>query len=151
MMHTTRAQVIAEALTWVDTPWQHHAKVKGPQGGVDCVQLMVGIAQHCGLLDPAWVTPEYSPEWHLHNQQELFLEVLERLGMCPLPVQVRQPGDLLVFQYTRVCNHTGLFVAQDPEQVIHADYALGRVVHQGLNGKLLHRLRSVYTLPGIEG
>jgi len=46
---TTRAQIVAEARTWIGTPWHHQGRLKGPGGGVDCVGLLVGTAQNCGV------------------------------------------------------------------------------------------------------
>jgi cell wall-associated NlpC family hydrolase len=36
-----RAAVVAEARTWIKTPWRHMADIKG--AGVDCAMLLVRV------------------------------------------------------------------------------------------------------------
>ena len=142
-------QIVEEALTWVGTPWQHRQCLKGPAGGVDCVRLVEGIAKAVGLLPLAWEPPIYSPEFHLHNNEEVLLAVLAELGCVPLPSDTRQPGDLLVCQYGRVSSHLAVLVARDPDCLVHAAHNHRRVVHQGMSQALARRVRHVYRLPGV--
>ena len=47
---TSRADVVAAALAWTDTPFHHQARLKGV--GVDCVGLVIGVARELGLIAP---------------------------------------------------------------------------------------------------
>lgn len=45
-----RAQVIAEARSWIGTPFHHQACARGV--GVDCGQLIIGVGQALGICEP---------------------------------------------------------------------------------------------------
>jgi NlpC/P60 family putative phage cell wall peptidase len=138
-----RDRIIAETFTWVGTRYHDQACVKG--AGVDCAMLLVGVARAVGLVDPAWQPPVYSPEWHLHNNQEVLLDTLRRMGCQERDIVARQPGDILVFRYGRVASHCGVLVG--PDYLVHASNADGQVVHHRLDAKLFGRLRHVFAFP----
>lgn len=61
---TMRRAVVAEALTWLRTPYHHAARIKGV--GVDCAQFLIAVYAATGLIDD--FTPDrYPPDWHLHR------------------------------------------------------------------------------------
>ena len=146
---TIRDAICTEALTWQSTPWVHRQCLKGPQGGVDCVRVLEGTAKALGLLASDWQPPKYSPEWQWHHNEEELLRILGELGCSPVPLEQRQAGDILAFQYGRVCSHVAILVRATPEYVVHAQRDIGRVVHQRLAGDLLRRLRQAYCFPGV--
>jgi NlpC/P60 family putative phage cell wall peptidase len=45
----TRHDVVAEARSWIGTPYRHQGRLKGV--GVDCLGLIVGVARALGLAD----------------------------------------------------------------------------------------------------
>ncbi len=143
-----RGAICVEALTWLGTPWTHGQCLQGPQGGVDCVHLPYGVARALGLIPPTIVLPHYSAEWHLHQNEELLMQILHDLGAIPLALAAYRPGDLLGFQYGRVVAH--LAIAMPDDTVIHAHRASRRVVHQHFRGELLTRLRAAWAFPGVS-
>jgi NlpC/P60 family putative phage cell wall peptidase len=122
MDDATRQAVVAEALTWLGTPYHHHARVKGV--GVDCAQLLCAVYEACGLvphIDPG----NYAHDWHLHRGEEVFIGWLEKVGARE--VSVPAPGDVAVFRYGRAYSHGAVVVNdKDPMAVVHA--YLGRGV-----------------------
>jgi NlpC/P60 family putative phage cell wall peptidase len=110
-----RAAVVAEARTWLGTPYHHEARVKGPRGGVDCAQLLAGVYTGAGLIEPP-VIPHYPPDWHLHRSAERYLEIVlahaSEIAGAPLP------GDIALWRFGRCFSH-GAIVADWP-MVIHA-------------------------------
>lgn len=44
----TGADIVAEARTWIGTPWRHQGRLKGV--GTDCLGLVGGIAVNVGLF-----------------------------------------------------------------------------------------------------
>jgi len=120
---TTRAAVVAEAMTWLGTPHHHRARVKGD--GVDCGQLPAAVFEACGLI-PHCDPGEYPHDWHLHQDEERYLEHVERFcdrlpdGMQPLP------GDLILFRYGRCISH-GALVVEWP-LIIHACVGQGVIL-----------------------
>lgn len=100
-----RERVIAEALTWLGTPYHHHGRLKGV--GVDCGQSLCAIYEAAGVVEP--VDPgAYSPSWHLHRSEELYLGWLEHAGAVRTSAAV--PGDVAVFRFGRTFSHGGVLV-----------------------------------------
>lgn len=134
-------------MTWRGTGWHHRQCLKGV--GVDCVRLLEAVAKSCGLLSVDWHPPIYSPEFHLHNNEDILLQTLTALGCTPVPLDARQPGDILTLQYGRVASHTAILVATAPDYIVHAARAEGRVVHHRLDAPLLARVRQCFAFPGV--
>ena len=107
-----RQKFIAEATTWLGTPFRDQADVKG--GGVDCAMLLVRAAADTGLItisgeNPRWPRP-YAPQWHLHRSEEKFLSIVSQLG-----AEVQRepiPGDVVVYQVGRCFSHGGIILRQ---------------------------------------
>src|SRR5213078_3479197 len=120
-MNDARQTVIAEALTWIGTPFHHAARVKG--AGVDCLMLLAEVYERAGIA-PHIEPPFYVPDWHLHRDAERYLDGLTRYAReiaGPL-----LPGDIALFRFGRTFSH-GAIVTAWP-RVIHAYWSIG-VVH----------------------
>lgn len=142
---TLRERLIQEALTWEDTPYHHHAALKGV--GCDCVGLIRGVAKAVGLV--AYEPQYYSPQWGQHNDDERLLGALEELGCLRRDPELALPGDCLLFQFGKTCSHAALLVSSAPLRIIHASLKDGRVVHQTITRTLQLRWRHAYVLPGV--
>jgi NlpC/P60 family putative phage cell wall peptidase len=118
-----RAAVIAEARSWMGTPWRHRANVKGQ--AVDCAMLMRECFVRTGVLAPFEVPP-YPKSWFMHRQEEWLLEWVLKLGGRELPLEKATPGDLLMYKYGHCYGHLGLLVA--PQRIIHAYARNGQVI-----------------------
>lgn len=145
-MASLRDQLCAEALTWVGTPFQHLQCCKG--AGVDCAQLLYAVGRSCGCLAATWRCPVYSAEYHLHQENPLFLQTLEALGCIAVPVAQRQPGDIVMFRWQgHQPSHAGILVT--PDTMVHALFE-DRVRHHSVRGVWLQRLAAVYMFPGVS-
>jgi NlpC/P60 family putative phage cell wall peptidase len=144
----TRAQVVAEARTWVGTPFQHAQHCKGK--GCDCIGLVIGTFKRLGCLDGAYTPPAYSQQWHAHKNEELLVRQAQGLGFTVKDGDA-EPGDLLLFKFGRVCSHAGIYLGGD--SFVHAYFSLKRVVMQPLRGELKDRMRMVMAAPPswVEG
>lgn len=121
MIAGSRAAVLAEAESWVGTPFHHAARVKG--AGVDCLMLLAEVYERAGIVgrvDPGY----YVPDWHLHRAAELYIEGLTRYAreIAGPP----EPGDVALFRFGRVFSHGAIVVAWP--RVIHALWTAERVV-----------------------
>ena len=109
-----RAAVVAEALSWLGTPYHHRARLKGV--GVDCAQFVLGVYANVGLIE-AFDTGEYPRDWHLHRSVERYMTHVLRFAGEIAPAAA-QSGDVLLFKFGRAFSH-GAIVTSYP-QVIHA-------------------------------
>lgn len=109
----SRAAIVAEAMSWERTPYKHHARIKGV--GVDCAQFPAAVYESAGVIPN--VNPEYSQQWMLHRDEELYLEEIRKWAR-EIPVEDVQPADLIVWKFGRTFSHSAIVV--DPPIVIHA-------------------------------
>ena len=142
-----RELIVEEALTWIKTPYHDHSALK--HIGCDCVGLLRGVAVAVGILDPAWKPTHYSPQWHCHQNEEKLIVAMAELGCMPRPVADAAPGDILAFQYGRVCSHTAILTARVPDSIVHASLRDGRVVHHRVDVRLRERVRYAFAFPGV--
>jgi len=117
-----RAAVVAEAMTWLGTPWAHRARVKG--AGVDCAQFVIKAYAGAGVIDD-FDTGEYPRDWHIHKDEERFLTFVPSFAREISEAQVL-PGDLALFRIGRVYSHGAIVVAWP--QGIHAAIKAAAVV-----------------------
>ena len=111
-----RHAFVAEALTWIGTPFVNHADVKGPGGAVDCAMLLTRCAVDSGLVAPFDPRP-YPVHWNEHQDEERFVDFLtERLGAHE--VHAPRFGDVAVWKFGRTFAHGGVIV--NSAEVVHA-------------------------------
>lgn len=131
-----RAAVVAEALSWLGTPWVHAARIKG--AGVDCGQFLADVFERAGVVAHV-PTPAYAQDWALHRSEEVFRGIVEQYAR-PLPSGAAPaPGDVLLFRFGRCLSHGGIVV--EGRMFVHAYLNAGRVVVDSLdnNGDLAAR------------
>jgi cell wall-associated NlpC family hydrolase len=110
-----RARVVAEAESWLGTPYRAAQRVKGREGGVDCLTFVVEVYERAQVI-PHYEVTFYPPDWHLHRSVERYLEgVLECAREIAGPPE---PGDIVLFRYGRCFAHGGI-VTHWP-RLIHA-------------------------------
>jgi NlpC/P60 family putative phage cell wall peptidase len=108
-----RAAVVAEARSWLGTPYHHAARLKGV--GCDCLTLLAEVFARAGMVAPIEL-PHYPPDWHLHRGAERYaLGVLRHAAEVEGPPL---PGDIVLWRFGRAFSH-GAIVVQWP-LVIHA-------------------------------
>lgn len=115
-----REQILAEAKTWLNTPYHSMARVKG--AGVDCGQFILAVYISCGLIEPV-ETGAYSPEWHLHRGEEKYLLWVKTY--CN-PVDEPEPGDIMMYQFGRCQSHGGIYMGDG--EIIHAFVDRGVII-----------------------
>jgi NlpC/P60 family putative phage cell wall peptidase len=109
-----RALVLAEARSWLGTPYHHAADVKG--AGVDCAMLLVRVFCDLGLVEKFDPRP-YTRDWFLHRSEERYLDALLARAR-----EVRAPGlgDIVLFRMGRCFAHAGLVIKAEPLTIVHA-------------------------------
>ena len=140
----TRAQVVAEARSWVGTPWVHQHRTKGI--ATDCAGLVIGVARALGLVGADFDVPAYG------RQADGTMLALCAAHMRRIAMDEMQPGDVVIVAVDREPQHMGIV----------SDYPGGRLamVHAtstGPRGVVETRLvfarnlkfRAAFALPGV--
>ncbi len=112
-----REAIVAEALTWLGTPYHPEARLKGV--GADCLTFLAGVTENVGLT-PHIDLPRYAPDQNLHRGDETYLDGL--LEYCvevpPPPERTPLPGDIMLVKFGRIFFHGALVL--DWPMIIHA-------------------------------
>jgi cell wall-associated NlpC family hydrolase len=115
-----RSLVIAEAETWLRTPYHHMARIKG--GGTDCLMLLAEVYEAAGVISHIDV-PFYPPDWNQHRDSERYLAGVVRYAReIDGPPEI---GDTVLFKFGRCFAH-GAIVVSWP-RLIHAWHNAGVV------------------------
>jgi cell wall-associated NlpC family hydrolase len=140
-----RERVISTALSWLGTPYHHHARVKG--AGVDCGQFVAAVFEEAGVI-PSLVPDDYPHDWHLHRSEERYLGYVSRYAR---PNEgPRLPGDIALYQYGRCISHGAIVVAWP--QIIHAYIGLGVILDDAeANAALAQRFVGVWSVWCADG
>jgi cell wall-associated NlpC family hydrolase len=107
-----RARIIAEALSWVGTPYRQLGATKGV--AVDCSMLLVRAMIDAGIVEEFDPRP-YPPAWFLHREDERYIDWLAAVAV---EVDTPKPGDIIAMKMGRAFAHSGFIV--DAEHVVHA-------------------------------
>jgi NlpC/P60 family putative phage cell wall peptidase len=114
-----RAAVVAEAWTWLRTPYIHLADIKGI--GADCAMILVRVYQAVGIV-PDFDPRPYEPEWFLHQDEERYMAGLEKYSHR---VETPGLGDIALYRMGRTASHGAIIVSD--QHVIHAYRPHGNV------------------------
>lgn len=114
-----RAAIVAEAWSWLRTPYIHLGDIKGV--GVDCAMLLVRAYTAVGAV-PNFDPRPYEPEWFLHQDEERYMAGMEKYSHR---VESPLPGDIALYRFGRTASHGAIVVADG--LVIHAYRPHGNV------------------------
>jgi NlpC/P60 family putative phage cell wall peptidase len=140
----TRDDIVAEARSWLGTPYHHQAALKGV--GCDCIGLLRGVYE--AFVAPLNVDINYSPHWHFHRAEEvLYAHACQYAEEILL--ESADIGDVLLFGFgTGPAAHAGIIASADT--IIHAYAEIGKVAETRLSDKWLARRRFAFRFPGLE-
>lgn len=149
--NVTRQMVVETARSYEDTPFHHLGRVKGI--GVDCVGLVLCIAEDLGLKDVHGVPllrhdyPDYSPQplgdFVMHECKKRLIEK---------PIGLMLPGDVITMKVPYSACHAGLIMErQGSLYVIHAlnSSTVPRVIEHIIDKKWKHAITGAFNLPGV--
>lgn len=97
---TTRADIVAEARTWLQTPWVHQHCMKGV--AVDCAQMVMAVARACGQAPEDLRLADYgrNPDGTI---QRMCLAHMDPIGQDEL-----KPGDVVSVAMDHQPQHVGI-------------------------------------------
>ena len=139
-----RAELLAEARSWIGTPYRHQASLKGV--GCDCLGLVRGLWRQFVGPEPVPV-PAYSPQWAEAGSAGESL--LQAAGTWLVPVAgTGAPGDVVLFRWRdgAPVKHAGLL--SETGGLIHA-YERAGVIESPLVPAWSRRISHVFSFPGV--
>lgn len=138
----TRAEVVAEARSWIGTPWTHQQRAKGV--AVDCAGLIIGVARALSLVAPGFDIQGYVrvPDGSLLARCN---EAMTRIDKATM-----QPGDVLVVATDNEPAHMGILgdYRHGGLSLIHAANGRGVIEHRLMFARNL-RFKAAFVLPGV--
>ena len=97
--------------SWLNTPFRHWSGVRGL--GCDCIHFVTRIMEEVGassVQGERYKIIRYPKDWHLHNGEELLLTgILGQMKVQPVDISNPENGDILLFQFGRVCSHSSIY------------------------------------------
>lgn len=146
----TRAEVVAEARTWEGTRFHHQGRVRGV--GVDCLNLVVAVAEAKGLVSPDFRWNDY-PEYQGYGRSPnapLLLSGCDRFMDRIEPAKVL-PGDVLVFRFVTEAQHFAIVTGSNPTYIIHAYAQVRKVTEHRFDELWASRVVAAYRFRNITG
>ena len=135
-MTDLRDAVVAEAATWLRTPYAHAGRIKG--AGVDCATLLAEVFARAGVIAPVEIAA-YPPDWHLHRSEERYL-ALVLAHAREIPPAAARPGDVALWKWGRTFAHGAIIMPPGWPAIIHAWMEAGMVtLDHGDGGRLAGR------------
>jgi NlpC/P60 family putative phage cell wall peptidase len=140
----TRDAIVAEAVSWVGTPYRHQASLKGI--GCDCLGLVRGVWRAVYGDEPE-ITPAYTPDWAEASGRETLAKAAAR-HMTAVPVSGLTPGDVLLFRWREnlPAKHAGILV--EAGRFVHAHQGAA-VAFAALTPWWRRRVGFVFRFPGM--
>lgn len=113
-----RLAVVAEARSWLGTPYHHRAAIRGV--GVDCALLLLEAFAGGNVIE-RFEVENYTSDWHLHRGEERYLAKVESFTRrLELPGdQIHEfpddfhlePATILMWRVGRTFSHGGIVTA----------------------------------------
>lgn len=143
-MSTTADAVLAEAATWLGTPYRHQGTMKGV--GCDCLGLIRGIWRAVYGREPELPGP-YTPDWAEAGVGDRLIEAARR-HCTEKPVAQAFAGDLVVFRWRphHAAKHLGILM--EGETFLHA-YEGHEVTVSALVPQWRRRIAGVFAFPPL--
>jgi len=139
-----RNAIVAEALTWLGTPYVQCARIKGV--GCNCAQLLFGVALGAKVIpanspEPRWYTPQLAT----HSKEERLIGYVQSYGATEIEEEQLLPGDIILYKTGRSHGHAAI-VIQWPDKIIHALPPRGTQLGRFDEGRLGRYSRRYFTL-----
>lgn len=133
-------RVIAEAVSWIGTPYRHQGSTRGV--GCDCLGLLRGVWRALIGDEPEAIAP-YQPDWAEAGGDRL-MEAARRHMVARQAAPGR--GDVILFRWRphMAAKHAG--IALDADRFIHA-YEGCSVTISALVPQWRRRIAGVFALP----
>jgi NlpC/P60 family putative phage cell wall peptidase len=143
-MTITRTAIVAEARSWIGTPYRHQASLKGV--GCDCLGLVRGVWRAVVGAEPEAV-PAYAADWAEASNSETLADAAAR-HLTAIAVADIRPGNLLLFRWRTgfAAKHAAVATAADLMVHAHDGAAVAEVA---IAPWWRRRLAFAFRFPGV--
>ena len=140
-----RSAIVAEARSWVGTPYRHQASLKGV--GCDCLGLVRGVWRAFHEREPEEMTA-YAPDWAEASGRETLAQAARR-HMAEISPGEFQLGDVLLFRWREKFPAKHAAIVSAPDLMIHAHDGAA-VAEVAIARWWRRRLAYAFRFPAIE-
>jgi NlpC/P60 family putative phage cell wall peptidase len=146
----SRAEIVAEARSWIGTPYRHQASLKG--AGADCLGLIRGVYRvFCGP-EKQPITP-YSPNWAEETGQETLRDAARRhlVEIDAAPFRDGEPlkdGDVILIRVRDRGPAKHAAIVSGSDLIVHA-YDRHAVAENALPAAWRRRIAYAFEFPGM--
>jgi NlpC/P60 family putative phage cell wall peptidase len=146
----TRAQIVAEARSWIGTRYQHQMSTKGV--ATDCIGLVRGVCVNTGLLPAAQVDEMLAPFKGYGKQPSGELKEAMDAHAIPITKQEARPGDVALMVFGGDPTHVAILAnyVYGGLSIIHSYLLARKVVESNLDKDFESKIMAYYRLPNIE-
>lgn len=141
---TSRSDIIAEARSWIGTPYRHQASLKG--AGCDCLGLILGVYRAL-IGDFGEAVPPYTPLWADVSDADPLFAAAER-HLMPVDAHNARTGDVLLFRYRVGLPAKHAAIVASATTMIHA-YDGAAVVETTIGPWWRRRIAGAFSFPGV--
>lgn len=145
-MTVTRQDAVAEARSWLGTPFQHQGCLKGV--ACDCIGLVKGVGLALGLVDYDPASPEAQAfaSYAMMPDSKRMRQGLTT-WLLPIPVAEVLPADILFMAWTREPQHVAL---RTDHGLLHSYSSVGKVVEHAFDESWQRRVVAAYRYPAFK-
>jgi NlpC/P60 family putative phage cell wall peptidase len=143
----SRADIVAEARSWIGTPYLHQASLKGV--GCDCLGLVRGVWRAIYGEEPER-PPPYTRDWAEARGCETLAEAAGR-HMISVALDAIRPGDVVLYAMRETAPAKHCAIMSAPDRMVHsieahtvAEVALWLPRSRG------RRMRFAFSFPGLS-
>jgi cell wall-associated NlpC family hydrolase len=154
----SRAAVVAEARSWIDTPFAHQHDMKGH--AVDCGGLIRGVSVALGLIPANYrdLAPQRLRGYARTPDGDLGMQLCD-FYWNRIAFDDARPGDVILVRWCDGPPQHGAILGDYPHGGLSMIHALGprhpnKVIEHrlmfGTDGRAPMKLVAAYSLPGVE-
>ena len=148
---TTRADIVAEARSWVGVPFVHQGRSRA---GTDCGGLVGAVAVACGVVSPSWWAEQFDVEHggYARTPSHGTLERICERFLQPIDEATMQPGDVVLMSFKTEPQHLAILgnYVHGGLSVIHALSRAGHVAEHRLSAEWRRLVVGAYSMPGVH-
>ena len=146
-----RKEFVKEARTWLGTRFHHQGRLKktaADAGGCDCIGLIIGAMENCGILINGKNASFYDISGYPHMPDGKILQKKLSDLFAVIDIKDAQIGDIILFKFRKLPQHVAIIsdISDDSIRIIHSYAQARKVVEHDLCSYWLQKIVSIHCL-----